>query len=245
MPITAAELILRSSANDPSDDTSLAGGAISTTSRPDLTQWSANAVAAVISDGADTRTVTITGRLATGVIDTEVLTLTGAVEVVGAKTWERVLSAVASATSGTRTVSVRQGSGGTVRATISINETTRHILFRDSTSEASEAVRFAKVFSENTNGTLTLTSAAVKLTADPAARIKIGLAPTKGDTATTTNRKTAPGGITFSDDNVSLGVPTGNLAAGEEIGIWIEQRLPANDPPNKSTMTIETSGSSV
>jgi hypothetical protein len=243
MPIVAADLVLRSSANDPSDDTSLAGGAISITSRPDLTQWTANAVAAVISDGADTRTVTITGRLASGIIDTEVLTLNGAVEVVGAKTWERVLSAVTSATSATRTVLVKQGSGGATRATISVNETTRHILFRDSTSEAAIAIRYAKAFSENTHGTLALTSATVKLTADPAARIRIGLAASKGDSATTTNRKTAPGGITFSDDNVSLGVPGGNLAAGEEIGIWVEQNLPANDPPNKTTLTLETAGS--
>src|SRR4051812_16868752 len=129
MPIAATDLLLMSSANEPTDDVSTSGGAISTTSRPELTQWSANAVAAVILDGADVRTVTITGRLPTGVIDTEVLTLNGAVEVVGAKTWERVLSAVASATSATRTVSLRQGSGGTVRATIAINETTRHIHF--------------------------------------------------------------------------------------------------------------------
>ena len=245
MPVASTDLVLVSSANDPSDDPSLAGGAVSTTSRPDLIQWTANAVAAVISDGADTRTVTITGRLASGVIDTEVLTLNGAVEVVGAKTWERVLSAVASAASGTRVVTVRQGSGGATRATIRLNETTAHILFRDSTSESGIAIRYAKVFAENKHATLALTSATVKLTADPAARIRIGLAATKGDTATIANRKTAPGGITFSDDGVSLGVPTGSLAAGEEIGVWVELNSPANDPPQKNTMTIEIAGSSV
>ena len=245
MPIAAADLVLMSSANDPSDDTSTAGGAVSTTSRPELTQFSANAVAAVVSDGADTRTVTITGRLPTGVIDTEVLTLNNAVEVVGAKTWERVLSAVASAASATRTVLVKQGSGGTTRATISINETTRHIMFRDSTSEAAIAIRYGKVFSENKHASLTLTSAAVKLTADPAARIRIGLAAAKGDTVTIANRKTAPAAITFSDDNVSLGVPTGTLAAGEEIGVWVEFNLPASDPPVRSSFSVETSGSSV
>lgn len=245
MPIASTDLVLMSSANDPSDDTSTAGGAISTVSRPELTQWTANAVAAVISDGTDVRTVTITGRLASGVIDTEVLTLNNAVEVVGAKTWERVLSAVASATSATRTVLVKQGSGGATRATISVNETTRHILFRDSTSESGIAIRYSEIFSENKHATLALTSAAVKLTADPAARVRIGLAATKGSSATIANRKTAPAGITFSDDNVSLGVPTGSLGAGEEIAVWVEMNLPASDPPVRNSISIETSGSSV
>lgn len=245
MPIASTDLVLMSSANDPSDDTSTAGGAISTTSRPELTQFSANAVAAVVSDGADTRTVTVTGRLASGIIDTEVLTLNGTTEVVGAKTWERILSIVASATSATRIISLRQGSGGTVRATISLNETTRHIMFRDSTSESAIAIRYSKGFFKNLHATLTLTSAAVKLTADPSARIRQGVAATKGDTATITNRKTAPAGITFVDDNVSQGVPAGTLAAAETIGVWFELNSPVNDPPLRTTFSSELSGSSV
>lgn len=244
MAIAASDLILYSSANMPTNDTGTSGGAIDTASRPELTQFTANAVGAIVSDGADTRTVTITGRLITGVIDTEVLTANGTTEVVGAKTWERIHSIVASATSGTRTITFRQGAGGTTRATISLNETTRIILFRDSTSEASIAIRYEKPFFRNSHATLTLTSAAVKLTADPAARIRIAVVAAKGDSTSVTNRKTAPVGPTFVDDNVSQGVPTGLLAAAENIGVWVEQNLPANDPPNRQTLTLELSGSS-
>lgn len=243
MPIVQADLILYSAASMPSDDTSTSGGAISAVSRPELTQWTANAVGTVQSDGADVRTVTFTGRLPSGIIDTEIVTANGATEVAGVKVFERMLSAVASATSATRVLTIRQGLAGTIRATISLNETTRIINFRDSTSESGATLRYEKGFEKNTHATLALTSAAVKLTADPSANVKIGLAATKGDTATTTNRKTAPAGITFVDDNVSQSVPTGNLAAGEAIGVWVEFALDASEAPVRSTYSLELTGS--
>lgn len=243
MPVAATDLTTFSSANTPINDTGTSGGARSTTSRPTLSQWSANAVAAVISDGADTRTVTITGRLATGEIDTENLVLNGAAEVVGAKTWERVHSAVIDSTSGTRTVTVRQGSGGTTRATIGINETTAHIFFQRSASEAASVERFEKMFWHNKHGTLALNAAKVTLTADPESRIRIGLASAKDDSGSATNRKTAPGGVTFSDNDVELSVPgSGNLAAGEAIGVWVEEDLLADDAPKRSTFTTRLAG---
>ena len=243
MPITAAELIAYGSASRPTDDTSTTGGAIDTADRPEFTQWTANAVAAVVSDGADTRTVTVEGRLATGAIDSEVLTLNGTTEVVGAKTFERVLTITLSATSGTRTVTVRQGSGGATRATIGINETSRTALFRRSASSTSGiTIRYEKIFWKNTNGSLTLNSAAVKLTADPDSRIRIGLDTAINATVSVANRVSAPGSVTFVDDNVSQSVPGGVLAAGDRIGVWIEQNLPQSDSAHKTTFTTELSG---
>ncbi|MGH2628627.1 MAG: hypothetical protein ACRDHY_18475 [Anaerolineales bacterium] len=245
MPIAAADLIPYLSANHPDDDTSTAGGGIDTAGRPVFTQWTANAVAAVVSDGADTRTVTVEGRSAAGAIVSEVLTLTGATEVVGATTFERVLKITLSATDASRTVTVKQGSGGATRATIGPNETKRFAMFKRSASESAITIRFDKFFWKNTHASLTLNSAAGKLTADPDARIRMGLAASKGDTATITNRKTTPSGITFVDDNVSQTVPTGTLAAGETIGVWIEQNLPASDAAHKTTFTHELSGTTV
>lgn len=242
MSIVSGELICYSAASIPEDDTSTSGGAIDTATRPGLTQWSANAVAAAISDGADTRTLTITGRLASGVIDTEILTLTGAVEVVGAKTWERVLKAVLSTTSGSRTVSLKQGSGGTTRATLGPNETKTHIFFQQSASAGSQLKRYEKLHWKNTNGSLALTSAQVTLTADPSSKIKIGVAATTGDSGTVANRLAAPGGISFVDDSVAQSVPGGSLASGANIGVWLEQTLGANDPAVKSTFTTQLSG---
>ncbi len=245
MPIANTDLIEHAAASMPEDDVSTSGGAIDTAARPDLTHLTANAVIAAISDGADVRTLTITGRLASGAIDTEAIVLTGAVEVVGAKTFERILKAVLSATDGARTVTVKQGAAGATRATIGPNETTRRLLFYDSASEAGATTRYEKTFLKNNHGTLTLNAAAVQLTADPAAKIKIGVAAAKGDTVSVANRKTAPGGITFVDDGVSQNVPTGVLAAGEAIGVWKELALGASDAPNKTTYTTQLSGTTV
>jgi hypothetical protein len=245
MPIVAGDLVKYGSASRPSDDTSPTGGAIDTLDRPDLTQLTANALIAVVSDGADTRTVTVQGRNAAGAIISEVLTLNGAVEVVGALTFERILTVTLSATSGTRTVLVRQGAGGTTRAQIGINEISRTSLFRQSASEASIAIRYEKTFWKNNHLTLTLNSAQVRLTVDPDSRIRLGLATSINDTASIANRKTAPGGVTFVDDNVYQAVPGGVLTAGDRIGVWWEQNLPANDSAHRTSATDELSGTSV
>ena len=244
MSILSSELQFWCAASMPLDDASTSGGAISTTIRPTLTQFSANAVAAAVSDGTDVRTVTVYGRNAAGALVNEVLTLTNAVEVVGAVTFERILRVVASATSGTRTVLVKQGSGGTTRATIGLNEQEIRALFYDATSSGSIKIHYEKVFIKNNNSTLTLTAAAITLTADPIARIRIAGATALDDTGSVANRLTLPGGLTFVDDSVAQSVPTGQIAAASRIGVWVELNLPANDPANKSTFTLQLAGSS-
>jgi hypothetical protein len=245
MPIVAADLVKYGSLLRPSDDTSTTGGAIDTLDRPDITQLTANAVIAVISDGADTRSVTVQGRNAAGAIISEAITLNGAVEALGSLTFERILTITLSATSATRTVLVRQGAGGATRAQIGINETTRTSLFRQSASEATIAIRYEKTFWKNNHATLTLNSAQVRLTVDPDSRIRIGLATSINDTGQIANRKTAPGGVTFVDDNVFQAVPGGVLTAGDRIGVWWEQNLPANDGAHRTSATDELSGTSV
>lgn len=242
MPIVDTDLLVFSPANVPEDDATTSGGARSTTSRPTLTQLSAASVVAVISDGADVRDITVTGRLPNGTVDTEVITLTGAVEAVGAKTFERLLNVVASGTDAARTVEVREGAGGTVRATITPNETTRHIMFQQSASDAVPVARYEKQFWLNNHATIALTSSALMLTADPSAKIEMGVATAIDDAGSVADRLTAPGGVTFVDDNVSQSVPGGVLDAGEAIGVWIEQSLAADDTPYKSTFTTRLSG---
>ena len=244
MSIVAADLIAHGSASRPEDDSATSGGAIDLTHRPELTQLTANSVIAAVSDGADVRTLTVTGRDATGAIDTEALILTGAVEVVGAKTFERILKLELSAPDASRTVTVTQGSAGPTRATITPNETDRSGMFLKSASEASPVERYEKFFWKNTHATLTLNDAEVELTADPAAKIKIALATAKDDTVSTSNRKTSPG-LTFSDDGVALAVPGSSLAAAEAIGVWVEQSLIADDAAQKTTFTTQLSGTTV
>lgn len=242
MPIAVTDLVEYLTANMPEDDASTSGGAIATTGRPDITQLTANSVIAAVSDGADTRTITVTGRLPSGVQDTEAIVLTGAVEVVGVKVFERFLKVVASAGDAARTVTIRQGAAGATRATLTPNETTRRILFFGAASEAGASVRYEKTAWKNNHGTLALTTAQLTLTADPAAKFEIGVSAAKGDTVSVANRKTAPGGITFVDNGVAQSVPTGDLGAGESIGLWYKLSLLAADAPQKTTVTSQLTG---
>jgi hypothetical protein len=80
-----------------------------------------NSVVAVISDGADTRVVTITGTAA-GRVATEVLSLDSNTEVVGTQTFDWVIQADVSSDNSARTVTVRQGAGGPALVTIPVNQ---------------------------------------------------------------------------------------------------------------------------
>lgn len=245
MSILPTDLVNYLAASMPQDDVSTSGGAIDLTAKPDIVQFSANAVVAVISDGADTRTVTVTGRLTTGAIATEVITLNGAVEVLGTNTYERVLKAVLSASSGTRTVLLKQGTGGTTRSTLAINDVIKRVLFYDSASGSGITIRYEKLFWKNQHATLSLTNSQLTLTADAAARIRIGGDIALDSTVSVANRLTAPSSVVFVDDSVAQNTPSsGVIAAGSRIGVWIEANLPANDPATKSTFTSQLSGTS-
>lgn len=90
-------------------------------SQGNMTAWGANAVAALISDGADTRNAYIVGLDSGGNAASETVVLTGATEVLSTTVWSKVHAVNLSAESGTRTVLVKQGTGGTTRGTIGPN----------------------------------------------------------------------------------------------------------------------------
>lgn len=242
MSITAADLIAYLTANNPTDDAGNSGGAIDTTKRPDLDQFSAAATPYIESDGADTRNITIYGRNAAGALINETQALNGVTPVAFTNSFERILAVVAASGDASRTVLVKEGSGGTVRCTLNPNQVESRSMFYASASDTATMTRYEVLYWVNTHATLSLTSAEVTLTADPSARIKIGLAASKGDITALTDRLTAPGGVSFVDDSVAVGVPTGALAAGERIATYIQQVLPANDPAAKSSFTTQLSG---
>lgn len=243
MSIVAADIVGFQAASMPEDDASTTGGAIATAGKIEITDIAATDTVEVVSDGADTRDVTVYGRNAAGAIVSEAMTLNGATFVAGAVAFERIMKITLSASSGTRTVTVRRATGDTLIATLGINITSQRRLFYDTSSNPSSIkIRYEKAFYKNNHGTISLTTAAVKLTADPSARYRIGCAPSVGDSATVANRLAAPASVTFVDDSVSQSVPGGTIVAGQAIGVWWEQNLPANDPPHKSSATVELSG---
>jgi hypothetical protein len=245
MPIVASDLIAYSAVNRPSDDTTTGGGAITTLVRPVLSPLSAiDDIEAVSSSVSDTGDLTIVGRGTDGLLVTVPITLAGTTTVINATLFERILS-VTYVTPANGTIQLRRRGGGPLICTVPAGEQGVSTLFKSAIGEAGVATRYDKFFFKNVHGSLTLSAAKVRLTADPAAKIRIGLAAAVNDTATIANRKTAPGGITFFDDNIDINLPgAATLAAGERIGVWVEQALAAAEAAFNSTFTVSITGTS-
>jgi hypothetical protein len=87
-------------------------------SQANMAPWSANAKVAAVSTSADTRTVFVYGISSGGVPIAESFLLSGTTEVLSANTYSKVWSVQLSSVSGTSTVTLKQGAGGTARGTI-------------------------------------------------------------------------------------------------------------------------------
>lgn len=249
MSISASELIAYASADLPTDDVSTTGGAIDLTRRPVFTDLTANSSVDIVSDGTDTRNVTITGRGTNGSVIQETLALNNTSTVDGANTYERIEKVEAATTSSTRTITVIQHSTSATISTIPPTEIGFYRMFRNSASSTSgTSNRYEKFFYYNSDASLNLLSASVTLTASPGNdanhTIQIGLSTAQNDTGTVTNRTTAPAGVTFVGLNTAQNVPGTDLGSTSEIGVWVEQTLAANASALKSTFTTQLAGSS-
>lgn len=239
----ASDIVSYLSASMPESDATTSGGAIDTAGSPVFTDLAANdTLEALSSNAADTMNLTIVGRDAGKALASQTLALNGTTVVSFTTTLERFMKAVlASAAAGT--ITIRRAGGGATVATIAPGQTSVRRFFYDSASESAQTIRYEKLFLKNTHGVDTLNSAAVNLSADPSASIRIGIAAAKNDSGSVANRKTSPG-VTFVDDGVSQNVPGGTLAAGEAIGVWVEMTRGANAAAVKSTFTVQMTGTS-
>ena len=108
---------------------------------------------------------------------------------------------------------------------------------------------YSKGFWKNEHASLALLSAQVKQNADPSAVITHLLAAAVDDTATSTNRITAPGAADTQDpdtfDDTDKSVPGTDLNFGIAIGVWFNLTLTAGSGPFRSTYTTELAGSTV
>jgi hypothetical protein len=243
--VVAADLVAYHAATQSDVDGSTVGGAIDTLRRPDFTQIAANDTIQALSSAAGdtTITVTMTGRSAAGSIVTETKTLTGTTAITfnTLGTVERVLQAELSAAAA-GTITIQRTTGAVLIRTIPIGERGFSAIFRKGSSSTSGIVNYyAKFFWKNTNATNALLGAAVSESADPSATITHGLAASVNDSGTTTNRQTAPGGVTFA--GTAANVPGTDLAATAAIGVWLNMTLATNNAAIRSTYTSGIAGS--
>ena len=250
MPVVSSDIEVWGSEGEPVNDAQSSGGNIQHDAHATggiivtFTDIAALDNVEILSDGADTRVLTLTGRLSTGAIAVENLNLNGTNVVTSANQYERILRAVVNVKDAARTVTVRRATGDTLIGTIGINCKAFHRRFYDAASDpSSQKIRYELVYLRNKHATLALSNARVKLTSDPALKVRIGVATAKGNVAAVANRLAAPGGVSFVDDNVEAAVPTGILGPGEYIGVWCELTLAAGDSPFKNTFTVQALGS--
>jgi len=251
MPVVASDLVAFLSANMPVADSGTAGGAIDLLRRPDFTQIAADDDIEVISSSAsDTQNCTITGRNAAGSIVTETKTLTGTSAAIFATLGviNRVLI-VDLASTAVGTVTVRRSVAGATVRTIAAGERGFKAIFQQLASDPSvQKDYYSKIFVKNTNGTLALVNALVTQSSDPSGFVTHLLAASKDDTATATNRITAPAAADTQDpdtfDDTDKSVPGADLGAGVAVGVWLRYRLPAGTAAQRSTYTLGVSGQS-
>lgn len=120
------------------------GSALDTDGSNLLTAWSGNSVVAIISNGADTRQVTIVGEDNSGVRATETLTANNAVEVVGSQSFSKVYLVYVTSLDSNRTITIKQGSGGTSRGTIA-GTFYSAILYQNPTAKASGGILLGNI----------------------------------------------------------------------------------------------------
>ena len=122
--------------------------------------------------------------------------------------------------------------------------TTRRVFFGVAADVAGGSARnfYNKIFIRNNHGSLTLTGAQLAET-DPSGKLTFGLAGTLNDTATTTNRITAPGGITFNSSIKNVANSQNHTSAASQ-GVWLNLTLAAGDAAQDTTYTLTETGQS-
>jgi len=246
MAVAATDIRMYLSANHAEADTGTQGGAQDANGRVLEDQFAAAAAVSLQSSSAsDTQNATVTGRLTTGDIDTEVIAITGTTAATGSKSFNRILK-ISLASVAVGSITVKQGAGGTTRHTFLAGEDLCRSFFYGAVADpagGSSQVRYEKLFVENTHATDSALTVTFELTTNPSSRYAIVVEDALDDNESVANRKTAPTGITgaFGAGPFDCVGTSGTLAAGQAQGLWIRQTLPAGDTPGADEPVITTS----
>jgi len=245
MGVVATDFGYYLGASIPEDDASAVGGAVQDAASaggariPIFTDISATGTIEALSNGADARTLTTSYRRTSGLIVADVLQLAGTAPQASSQQCERFMKAELSAKDAARTVTIRKDSDDVTIAVLKPNFRSVHRMFYGAVSSGSQKVLYEGFYIQNDNGAGSAAlNCTVTLISDPIGRLKLGLAAAKGNITAIANRLTAPGGVSFVDDNVAVAVPGANLADGERIWVWIEMTLAAAAVAAKSSWQV-------
>lgn len=175
---------------------------------------------------------------------------TAVVLATAAATFRLVKATVSASTAGI--VTVRKTAAGGDRAVIRSDtptsdarcETSAYRLFIGAYADpSSPIIRYNKFFWKNAHASLTAVAPVYRLTADPQAKIRVGIHTSINDTVTVANRLTTPGGVTFVDDNIDQTGP--DLATLDKQGIWVEFTSPAAGTGFQDSFTHQITAGSI
>jgi len=253
MTISSTDIVYYASASMPEDNSTTSGGAIDTTtyvipSSSSLWNSLSDTVEVLSSAAGDnTQTVTIYGRLATGVSTSDVISLNGTTVVAGAVTFDRINKIVVSGAH-TGTITVRKATGDTTLASLPTGILASRRMFLNATADVSTGSSrdyYEKIFIKNTHGSLSLLGATVQENSDPSSNIAFNIDnAVNGTTSVASRLNTVPSSQNASFDSADKTVPGTNLAAGAAIGVWLKLTLAAGASPSTSTYTLRMTGSS-
>jgi len=105
-----------------------------------MSPMSANSQIAVVSDGIDVRIMLLRGLDAAGNPISETITLSGTTEVLSSNTFSKLYSAMVNATDPSRTITIKQGSGGPTLGTIGPNKIISFLWFGKKVNANNEIV---------------------------------------------------------------------------------------------------------
>lgn len=260
MPVAASDLIVIGAANHVEADTGTQGGARALEKKIEFTDLTVNDQIEILSSSAsDTdQQYDIVGKDGAGADLTENLTANGTTAVVSVGTYERLNKVVRTAGSAlVGIITVQRDAAAGVLATLEnsgASQTGTEIfevrkIYIGLVVPGVTDDFYEKVFYYNAHASLTLTSAVIQLSdaSDPGTMdLMVGLEPTLDDSATTTNRLTAPGGVSFVDNQVDVNVANSqNHTAGAAQGVWIENNVPNTESAGKFSFNLRESGQTV
>lgn len=254
MSVAASDLVWYGSANMPEADTGNAGGAIDEEIRvvpasAALFNTLNDTIEVLSTDADDTDIdVTITGRDSEGSIVDEIINTNGTTFVAGAVTFERIdkieLDAAAEGT-----ITIRKASGDTTIVQIEAGVLQIRRPFVNVAADASggsQRIFYEKIFLQNNHATLALLAATISESSDAETQTEFAIEDAQNDNGTSTNRVSAPAGITGDGfSSTAKTIPGTDLGPGDHIGVWLKLTLPAGDPATKTTYGITAAGTSI
>jgi len=246
MSVTATDIVIYYCQNKPTTDLTTAGGAIDSGVRATFTDIVATDTVEISGTNAsDNGVVTIVGRTAAGIITSENITMSGLTLVSGSQSFERILSATNDA-SANGDILIRDTSTDATIGYIYQNESGFRRVFYDATAEAaggSNKTLYDKVFIKNNNTVTALNNVTVTEVVSGIYNIvEFGLENIKQSSETTSNRTTAPTGVSVFGSGAS-GLPQdGYLNPLDYQGVWLKLDLTAGESSQNSFYRLQVDG---